>query len=149
MTTDIVEVLVKILKGLGDDNSLEEMNKSLSADKGLSKQMLSTAFSLMLDKQLAKKSKKNISGSENIRFLNDDEKYHLGSENYEYLMRLMNIGLIDNFTLDLILEQTLLFPTTKISKEEINWIVLMSLVDFEKDILPGSRYILFSSDNIN
>lgn len=149
MTSDIVEVLATILKGLGDNNSLEDLNKSLSAEKGLSKQTLSTAFSLMFDKQLAKKSKKNISRSENIRFLNEEEKYHLGSDNYEYLMALMNIGLIDNFTLDLILEQTLIFPTTKISKEEINWIVLMSLVDFEKDILPGSRYILFSSDNIN
>ncbi len=149
MTAEIVEVLARILKGLGENTSMEELNKSLSVEKGMTKQTLSTAFSLMLDKQLTKKSKRNISKSENFRFLNEEEKYLLGTDNYKYLMELLNIGLLDNFTLDLILEQTLLFPTTKISKEEINWIVLMSLVDFEKDILPGSRYILFSSDNIN
>ena len=70
-------------------------------------------------------------------------------QNEFYKPRIGTIGLIDNDQLELILEQLLMFPRDTISKNDINWIILISLVDFNNEILPGSRILLYSSDTIN
>jgi uncharacterized protein Smg (DUF494 family) len=81
--------------------------------------------------------------------LTDEEKDILGSENYNYIIHLINVGLLKVKDLDTILEQISLYPSERISKEEINWLILFSLVDFDESILPGSRFLLYTSDTIN
>ena len=151
MTTKIVEVLTKILEGLNQNYSLEEVNDTLKREKNIDQQTLSAAFSLVYDKVLSNKipkrgRKKNMN---NFRILSEEERNILGSGNSNYLMHLSNVGLIDAFDFDLIIEQISLFPEDSISKEDINWMVLFSLVDFNSEILPGSRVLLYSSDTIN
>ena len=43
----------------------------------------------------------------------------------------------------------MMFPENTITRNDINWIILISIVDFSVDILPGSRVLLYSSDTIN
>ncbi len=151
MTTKVVEAVAKILEGLSKKISLEEMNKSLKESKEFDQQTLSAAFSLVFDKILSKKQnvihKKDNRG--NIRIFNDAEKEILGLENYNYLLHLRNVGLLDDEQLEIILEQITMFPVESITKEDINWIILVSLVETETDNLPGSRVLLYSSDSIN
>lgn len=150
MTTKIVEVIAQILDGLKRDISLEEVNLLLSKNKDFDKQTVSAAFSLVYDKILAKKlSKKKNPNPGNRRLLSDEEKDFLGMENYNHLMHLQNIGLIDARDIEIILEQLLLFPEDTITREDINWMILVALVDFNSKILPGSRVILYPSDTIN
>lgn len=151
MTTKIVEVLTKILEGLNQNYSLEEVNDTLKREKNFDQQTLSAAFSLVYDKVLSNKipKKGRKKNNNNFRILSDEEKDILGTGNSNYLMHLSNVGLIDAFDFDLIIEQISLFPGDSISKEDINWMVLFSLVDFNSEILPGSRVLLYSSDTIN
>ncbi|GBD89559.1 hypothetical protein BMS3Abin04_00265 [bacterium BMS3Abin04] len=151
MTTKIVEVLTKILEGLNQNYSLEEVNDTLKREKNFDQQTLSAAFSLVYDKVLSNKipRKGRKKNSNNFRILSEEEKDILGQDNSSYLMHLSNVGLIDAFDFDLIIEQISLFPGDDISKEDINWMVLFSLVDFNSEILPGSRVLLYSSDTIN
>ncbi len=151
MTTKIVEVLTKILEGLNQNYSLEEVNDTLKREKNFDQQTLSAAFSLVYDKVLSNKipKKGRKKNNNNFRILSDEEKDILGPVNSNYLMHLSNVGLIDAFDFDLIIEQISLFPGDSISKEDINWMVLFSLVDFNSEILPGSRVLLYSSDTIN
>jgi len=151
MTTKIVEVLTKILEGLNQNYSLEEVNDTLKREKNFDQQTLSAAFSLVYDKVLSNKipRKGRKKNRNNFRILSEEEKDILGSDNSSYLMHLSNVGLIDAFDFDLIIEQISLFPGDNISKEDINWMVLFSLVDFNSEILPGSRVLLYSSDTIN
>jgi uncharacterized protein Smg (DUF494 family) len=51
--------------------------------------------------------------------------------------------------LEMTLEQIMMYPKETITKDDINWIILISLIDFNSDILPGSRVLLYSSDTIN
>jgi uncharacterized protein Smg (DUF494 family) len=149
MTTKFVEVLAKILEGLGQDYSFEEVNNRLLKEKTINKQTISAAFSWLYDKKLNKISNQKKSISKKIRFLNHEEIDLLGIENYNYIIHLINVGLLNSSDLDSILDQLFLYPGENITKEEINWIILFSLVDFSEDVLPGSRFLLYSSDTIN
>ena len=151
MNTKIVEVLTKILEGLGKNYSLEEVTSELKVGKDFNDQIVSAAFSLVLEKILIKKTNlKNTIGLEkNFRVLSNDEINEFGVDNYKYIQHMVNIGLLTPMDVELIVEQVKAFPEEKISKDDINWIILFSLVDFDSEILPGSRVLLYSSDTIN
>ncbi len=152
MTSKIVEVLAKILEGLNNNSTLEEVNKSLLKDKQFDQQTVSVAFSLVFDKVLAKRARqknRKQKDKKNIRIFTEEEKELLGTDNFNYMMHLINVGLIDSKDVEIILEQVMMFPENQVTKNEINWIILLSLVDFDSEILPGSRVLLYSSDTIN
>lgn len=152
MTAKIVEVLAKILEGLSNESSIEDVNRSLMKNHQFDQQILGIAFSLIYDKVLSKKVKPISELKENnrsLRILSEEEKDILGIENYNYLLHLINVGLLDYFNLEAILDQVTLFPESKITRKEINWIILLSLVEFDSEILPGSRVLLYSSDTVN
>ncbi len=152
MTPKIVEVLTKILETLHKNKSLEEVNKILNRSHDIDKKTLSIAFSIVYDKVLT--NRQNIKSKlkekpKRFRMLTEEEKEVLGPENHNYLIHLMNIGLLSAKDVEQILEQILIFPETRISKDEINWIILFSLVELNPSILPGSRVSLYSTDTIN
>lgn len=151
MAAKIVEVLARILDGLNKNFSLEEVNLSLVKNKEFDRQTVGVAFSLVYDKVLSNKlnPRKRKKASNNFRILSEEEKEILGIENYNYLMHLYNVGLINSIDVETILEQVGLYPENTITKEDINWIILISLIDFNSEILPGSRILLYSSDTIN
>jgi len=152
MTTKVVEVLAKILDGLNKNFSLEDVNRSLTEEKKFDKQTVSAAFSLVYDKIALNKIAKDIENkksTEGVRILSEYEIEAIGIEYYNYLIHVQNIGLIDSSDFEVLLEQILLYPTSQISLDDINWLILVSLVDYDSKILPGSRVTLFSSDTIN
>lgn len=152
MTSKIVDVLAKILEGLSNDLQIEEVNSSLMKNHQFDRQILGIAFSLIYDKVLAKRNKPDFALDKNekgIRILSETERDILGISNYNYILHLINVGLLDTSNLEAILDQITLFPDTNISRREINWIILLSLVEYESEILPGSRVLLYSSDIVN
>ncbi len=151
MTAKIVEVLAKILENINlKQIPLEEFNKNLLKETEFDKQTISAAFSLVYDKLLnINLTERNKTQSLQIRILTQEEVDVIGINNYNYLLYLLNVGLITFADMDLILEQLLLFPGEYITKDDINWIVFISLIDFDSEVLPGSRVLLYSSDVIN
>jgi uncharacterized protein Smg (DUF494 family) len=152
MTSKIVEVLAKILEGLSNNSSIEDVNRTLIKSRKFDRQILGIAFSLIYDKVLNRKTSDQIkSGKRKIssRILSELEKEVLGVDNCNYLLHLLNVGLLDKENLEIILDQISIFPETKVTRREINWIILLSLVEFDSEILPGSRVLLYSSDIVN
>ena len=152
MTEKIVEVLAEILERLNKNSTLEEVNSILSKNKKFDEQTLSAAFSLVFDKVLAQRIssiKKKSKVNNNFRLLTEEEKEVIGIENYNYILHLYNVGLLDYLDFEMILEQIMMFPGESVTKDDINWTIFISLVDFNAEILPGSRLLLYSSDNIN
>jgi uncharacterized protein Smg (DUF494 family) len=152
MTSKIVDVLAKILEGLSNDLQIEEVNRSLMRNHQFDRQILGIAFSLIYDKVLTKRNKSDITLDHNeksIRILSETERDILGISNYNYILHLINVGLLDTTNLESILDQITLFPDSKITRRDINWIILLSLVEYESEILPGSRVLLYSSDIVN
>lgn len=149
MKTEIVEVITKILEGIGTNTPLEDVNKKLLKSKEYNEQTLSIAFSLIYDKILLTGKNKLRVKEKSIRILTEEEKYILGTDNYNYIMHLYNLGLLNSESLESMLEQVIMFPENRITRKEINWIVLISIVDFDNEIPLGSRYLLYSSDSVN
>lgn len=152
MTAKIVEVLAKILEGLKDNFSLEEVTKDLKLSKDFDEQTVSAALGLVFDKFLTNRlelQKEGSSSTKSFRVLTNEEINIIGSENNNYIQHLVNVGLLDPLDVELLIEQMTMFPEEKVSKDDINWIILFSLVDFDSEILPGSRVLLYSSDTIN
>lgn len=147
----LVEVITQILEGISNNVPFEDLNKSLMSNKEYDEQTLSIAFSLIYDKILNRKEshKDKIKKERSVRFLTEEEKYILGIENVNYLMHLYNLGLLDSDNLESILEQVIMFPENRLTRKEINWIILLSIVDFDSINLPGSRNLLYSSDSVN
>lgn len=152
MTAKIVEVLAKILEGLKAKDSLENITEHLYSDKELDEQTLSAALGLVFDKFLTNKMlliSNDASNNKSFRILTEEEINIIGEENYGYIQHLVNVGLLEPLDVELILEQMTIFPEEKLSKDDINWIILFSLVNFDSELLPGSRVLLYSSDTIN
>ncbi len=151
MNTKVVEVLAQILDGLNKNYSLEDVNSRITDENRFDKQTVSAAFSLVYDKILNNSGEKIIDDKKNrnIRLLNEEEIDSIGIEYYNYLMHLQNIQLLDSDDIEMLLEQILLFPNQTLSFEDINWMILVSLVEFNTKILPGSRVILYATDKIN
>ncbi|MDA3861365.1 MAG: DUF494 family protein [Melioribacteraceae bacterium] len=126
--------------------------KNLNKENKFDKQTVSAAFSLVYDKIALNKIAKDIttiSGSEGLRILSEYEIEAIGIDSYNYLIHVQNIGLIDSSDIEVLIEQILLYPTSQITLDDINWLILVSLVDYDSKILPGSRITLFSTDTIN
>ena len=152
MTAKIVEVLAKILEGLKDNISIEEVTRLLNTNKDFDEQTVSAALGLVFDKFLTNRlelHKEGNSTSKSFRLLTSEEINIIGSENHEYIQHLVNVGLLEPLDVELLIEQMTMFPEERVSKDDINWIILFSLVDFDSEILPGSRVLLYSSDTIN
>lgn len=151
MTTKIVEILAEILEGFHKNLTLEEMNTTLSVKKDIDQKTLSVAYSLVYDHLIPVRElwKKRGQKHNQVRILNSEEKEILGAESYNYLLYLLNVGLIDSETFESILEQVVIFPEHKLSREDINWMILISLLEIDSEILPGSRVLLYASDVIN
>ncbi|HET54654.1 MAG TPA: DUF494 family protein [Ignavibacteria bacterium] len=152
MTNKIVEVLVKILDSLNKNYSMDEVGAILKKEKIYDSKTVGVAFSLVFDKVLTNKLKEisnRKAASKKFRILDPEEIEIIGKDNYNYLIHLVNVGLVNNNDLEMILEQIMMYPKETISKDDINWIILISLIDFNTDILPGSRVLLYSSDIIN
>ena len=152
MTAKIVEILAKILEGLSNNSSIEEVNRSLIKSQQFDRQTLGIAFSLIYDKVLSKNAieiRKQKEKVKRIRILSEQEKELIGIDNYNYLLHLINVGLLDYSNMEAILDQITIFPDNQITRKEINWIILLSLVDLDSEILPGSRVLLYTSDTVN
>lgn len=151
MNTKVVEVLAQILDGLNKNYSLDDVNSKITNENKFDKQTVSAAFSLVYDKILNNSGEETEDDNRNkdFRFLNDEEIEAVGIEYYDYLIYLQNIQLLDSDDIEMLLEQILLFPNQSLTFEDINWMILVSLVEFNSKILPGSRVILYATDKIN
>jgi len=122
MTTKVVEVLAKILDGLNKNISLEDVNITLNEEKKFDKQTVSAAFSLVYEKVASNKllnKLKNSNVKRGVRIFNSEEIEQIGIDYYNYLIYLQNIGLIQYSDLEVLIEQLLLFPTERITLEDI------------------------------
>lgn len=151
MTVKIIEVLAKIYEAISNNSSLNEINNELYKNNEYDTQTISAAFSIMYDKVFSKGfiEKALFDSSKKFRVLSDEEKYKLGTNNYNYILKLINIGLIEYEDFEYIIEQLLLIPKEKITYDDINFIILIYFVEINNSLTPGNRVILFSTDTIN
>ncbi|MCK9210076.1 MAG: DUF494 family protein [Ignavibacteriaceae bacterium] len=151
MRNRLAEVLSKLLDGLAKENSLEQVELKLLKKKKYDKTVVATAYSWIYDKINANQhgSKTHQSISRGMRIFSEDEMHVIGMKNYNRLLKLYNIGLLIDSDLDGIMEQIFFFPEFPLSEDEMNFLILNSIIDVDKLSIPGSRKLLYLSDKIN
>lgn len=150
MEKQILEIVSAIIDGLSEDMTPDQVEAKIKKSKYYRESTVATAYSWIYDKLLANALRtRAMPVSKGKRFFSQDEIEIVGNENYKKLLKLVNIGFLDEDDLDLIMNKLFIFPDETVTKQELNIIVLSSLFDVDKNTLPGSRTLLFLSDTIN
>ena len=152
MVSEIVDVIVKVFEGIKKENSLKDVENLLSKRDNYHKNIVPAAYSWIYDKSVRdnlREKEINIVAESGFRILSNEEKTLFGEDIEKYLMHLYTIGLLKSNDLDKIVEQVQLFPENAKNLDNINLLILSLFFDTDNKSLPGSRYILYSSDTVN
>ena len=152
MVSEIVEVIIKVFEGIKKENSPSDVEKLLPTGVIYHKNIIPAAFSWIYDKSVRdnlRNKEFSIAAESGFRILSSEEKSMLGVDIEKYLMHLYSIGLLKSNDIDKIVEQVQLFPENAKNLDNINLLILSLFFDTDKKSLPGSRYILYSSDTVN
>ena len=152
MVTEIIEVIVKVFEGIKKENSLQDVEKLFPIGGIYHKNIIPAAYSWIYDKSVRdniRDKEISVAAESGFRILSKEEKSLFGEEIEKYLMHLYSIGLLNNNDIDKIVEQVQLFPDNAKNLDNINLLILSLFFDTDKKSLPGSRYILYSSDTVN
>jgi uncharacterized protein Smg (DUF494 family) len=148
MNKKIIDALTIIAEGLQQSKSVDEIYHYLNNETKFDSGTVNVAFSIFFER-LKKNKKEHLNTTSGIRFLSEEEEMIIGKENYNYLLKLLNLSIITPYEFELILDRVFEFPDEIIDGEDISWMVLFALTELDNELLPGSRFTLFSSDKIN
>ncbi len=152
MVGEIVKIIAKIVQGINNDYSLEQVENSIKTAGKVNKNTVAAAYSWIYEKMMRDGFLEREMPAQRytgLRFLSEDEKYEIGLENYDYLLHYFNIGMLNKKEFSTIIEQMKLFPEGTVDKENINILILSMFLDMNNFSTPGSRNLLYSSDTIN
>jgi uncharacterized protein Smg (DUF494 family) len=152
MVAEIIEVLAKITE-MGKNNiPEEEAAETIQRESKYNKNTIAAAYSWLHEKNRQNVNYKELrdnTESKSLRILSNDEVRQIGIKNYDYLLRFYNIGLLTNNDFEEIMDELKQFPEESVRTENINILILAMFLDLDKWSLPGSRHLLYSTDNIN
>ncbi len=152
MISEIVEVLTRLFESVKKASSLEDFEKLTLFNKRYKKNIIATAYSWLHEKITRDSFLNNterIESSRSIRVLSEPEIQIIGLDNYNYLLHLYNVGLLNSVDFEIIVDEICMFSPELISTELINILVLSLFLELDSYTLPGSRLQLHSSDKIN
>lgn len=148
MNEKIIDALRIITQGWKSSKTFDEILGALSkeiTDEG----SVTVAFTIFFERLISRQIEEESSEIA-FRVLSEYETKRLGYDNHSYLLKLLNLGVITVYEMEMVLDQVISVPEDiDFTKEDINWMVLFALTEISDDILPGSRLALFSSDKIN
>jgi uncharacterized protein Smg (DUF494 family) len=151
MNTELIDILVEIVEGIHNKQSIERILKRINKTRKVNKNLIAAIYSWIFDKitkDIAEKMDgKSASGG--MRLLSNQEMDIIGVENYNYILHLYNMGLLNNADLEKIMDQALTFQDGELKTDEINYLILSIFLESDSELPPGSRFLLYSSDTIN
>ncbi len=152
MPLEIIKILETITLAINDDYSFNDFEKFFKKETKVDKTILGTAYSWIYEKKLREiyqLKKMYPKPSKSLRIFSDDEVSTIGLQNSNYILHYYNIGMLTNSEFELILDQIKMFPEDARTTENINLLILSIFFDLDNVSVPGSRYMLYSSDIIN
>jgi uncharacterized protein Smg (DUF494 family) len=145
MISEIVDVLAQLVQRMNKASTKND-NEAL-LQKLYGKTIVAAAYSWIYEKNIREES--NVEYSSSLRMLSENEIETIQVDNYNYLLHLYNIGLISCSEFNSIIEKLLFLTEDEITTDNINLFILALYLDTDDIALPGSRFLLNSSDTIN
>lgn len=151
MDSKQLEIISKIIDGLTNEFTLEEIEKRLISNQIYDQSLIAKTYSWLYDKLLSNtlKTKENPSYSASMRIFNENELEILGKENFNKLLKLFNAKILTNEDIDTIMNQLSIFHSYQISERDMSILLLSTLFDVDRLAPPGSRMLLYLNDKIN
>jgi uncharacterized protein Smg (DUF494 family) len=151
MNTEIIDILVEIVEGIHNKQSINRVLKNIKKTRKVNNNLIAAIYSWIFDK-ITKDIADRLDGDpafSGVRLLSAEELEIIGIDNYNYLLHLFNMGLLNNSDLEKILDQAITFQEGELTMDEINFLILSIFLDSNSVLPPGSRFLLYSSDTIN
>jgi len=102
-----------------DERSLQDLGDELVL-RGYSSDEIDKAFSLIQSRSsISQRGKQDLNGEKRQRIFSDWERISLGEDAQRYLLRLLNLGIIDQYQMEEILERIMPFSYEKTELEDI------------------------------
>ena len=152
MQERIVEIIVYLIHEIRNDKRLGEIDLHILSDRGYTQNEISTAFSWLFDKinlgeTIIKESSNPAHRS--FRVLHDAERSVISPEAYGYLIQLRELGLLDDFEIELAIDRIMMAGFGRVNVEEIKSIAAPLIFDFDDSNRVGSRLMLNTKDTIH
>ncbi|RMF64341.1 MAG: DUF494 family protein [Calditrichaeota bacterium] len=153
MNERVVEILIYIMSQIRRNssysNKLDLLSKNLIR-KGYTESEISSALTWLLSR-LRHDSEETLQKGgtptkQSFRHLHEIERSVITTEAYGYIIQLKELGIIDEFDVEQILERALMLGTSEITVEDIKSIVASFL--FNSDGFPDGPYYFFDEDSI-
>lgn len=151
MTTKLTKKLTKIVQALGEDGlklNFPQGNEFRNNFNNLTATTYSWIYEKLLSDLTNVIDDPGIS-TQSIRIFTNDEMELIGLKNCNYLLNLFNLGLLNNYDIDTIIEEIKIYNKESISKNDINILILALFLGVNNLTLPGSRLSLYLSDPVN
>jgi uncharacterized protein Smg (DUF494 family) len=152
MTTDLIDILLKIVEGINNNQSVDKILENINKSRKVNKNIIAAIYSWIFEKisrDIADNESSASGSSVGMRILSEEEKDILGVDNYNYILHLSNLGLLNNSDIENILDQALNYSEGELDQDQLNLMVLSIFLEGNSNLPPGSRLLLYSSDTIN
>lgn len=152
MQEKIVEILLQLITGIKEHKVIEESEINRLIEKGYTQTEISAAFSWLYDKVQFGESFMTDTAEispKSYRIFHEAEKMIFSSEARGYLMQCYELGLIDEWDMEYIIDRVVFSGFSKVNLSEIKSLVMSAIFDFDDSDRIGSRIMLNSKDTVN
>ncbi len=153
MNKEFINILLTIIEELQIRKDLDEVIDIFNNSKEFDEKQVYAAFSILFEKMIQLKAEGLLNPPIGNRFLDETELNHIGTEKYNYLLKLMNLGIINSIDFENIINEMMFIPEVEIDKNEFKILVLASIANTNQNSdlgqFPNSQSTLFISDKIN
>jgi len=152
MQEKIVEILLQLITGIKEHKVIEESEINRLIEKGYTQTEISAAFSWLYDKVQFGESLLTDTveiSPKSYRIFHEAEKMILSPEARGYLMQCYEMGLIDEWDMEYIVDRVVFSGFSKVTIGEIKSLVMSAIFDFDDSDRIGSRIMLNSKDTVN
>ena len=135
MKQDILEVLIYLFENYIIDGASFETGQDELAEEllgaGFGGEEIDKAFiwleDLMTISEQDETQKFSCQPSHSIRFFTNEEHQRLGLEGQSLLLRLFNIGVLDQYSREMVIDRVMALNLADLHLDHIRWVVLMVL----------------------
>jgi uncharacterized protein Smg (DUF494 family) len=151
MQEKIIELIVVLMREIRETKDLSKVDVSKLTESGYSQTEISTALSWIYDKMNLREPLKRVKGASarSYRIFHEAERQIMTKEARGFLVEMYELGLIDQFDMENIIERSLMSGSNEVDRDEVKSIVASVFFEYNSPGKPGSRIMLNSSDTIN
>lgn len=153
MQEKIVEIILHLITDIRNQKNVEESVIKKLVDKGYTQTEISAAFSWIYDKiQFGESILSDTSQNtptHSHRVFHEAEKLIFTPESRGYLIQCFELGLIDEWDIEFIIDRAVFSGFSKIGLDEIKSFVASAVFNYDDSDRIGSRIMLSSKDTIH